>query len=65
MNDWWTTTEVVNAETEDILVKEDTSWAVDVQANDTNDTLDVVVTGDTSNTVNWKATLNFTKVASV
>ena len=64
LNDGGTTTEIVAAETEDILVKEDVSWALDVTANDTADTLEVSVTGDATNTVNWKGSFNFTKVAS-
>jgi len=64
MNDGGTTAEILAAETEDILVKEDVSRALDVQANNTADSLEVQVTGDSANTVNWKATLNFTKVAT-
>ena len=64
INDGGTTTEVVAAEVEDILVKEDSTWSLDVQANDTADTLEVSVIGDAADTVNWKGTINFTKVAS-
>ena len=56
-----TTAEVVAGETEELIVKEDLTWAIDAQANDTSDTLELQVTGDAANTVEWTAILTLVR----
>ena len=44
------------------VAADDLNWAVDMRADDTNDTINVYVTGVNSKTVNWTAVVNTIEV---
>ncbi len=46
-------------------LEDDSSWDCNISANNTNDTLVITVTGDASNTVQWGASINSTKLFSI
>ncbi len=45
-----------------VLAEEDSSWDIAVEADDANEALVIKVTGDATNTVKWKATIDSTEV---
>lgn len=56
-------TTIVNAVAETIFAEDDTSWSAQVDADTTNGSLRVQVTGDAANTVRWVAEVVTTEIS--
>ena len=55
-------TTLVGSVTKTVLAEDDATWDVDVTADDTNEALDIAVTGGTGDNVRWVATIQLTEV---
>ena len=55
------TTALVGTPTINVVGEDAAAWDVSVQANNTNDTLEIMVTGAAGSTVYWVATVRFTQ----
>jgi hypothetical protein len=54
-------TAIVGSVTKTVIAEDDASWDVAVTADDTKEALQIEVTGDATNTVQWVASIRFTE----
>ncbi len=57
------TTSISTVQTVGTDIEDDASWDVSITADDTNDRIDLTVTGDASNTVRWNASVEYLQLS--
>jgi hypothetical protein len=56
------TTALIGSITKTVIAEDTAAWDVDVQADDTNESLKILVTGEASKTIRWVARIELTEV---